>query len=74
MSKLTGKNKRSKFIANDTIHNVQLSVDSMEEIDFINWACEACQLSIIQDFQYQPQPFNLFESVQYIDISKKSGV
>jgi hypothetical protein len=31
MEKLSGKNTRRKFVVNDTIHNVSLSVDSIEE-------------------------------------------
>ena len=71
MEKLSGKNTRRKFIVNDTIHNVSLSVDSIEEQDFVNWVCEACDLSIIQDFQYQPEPFKLFNAVYYTDINNK---
>jgi len=41
-------------------------------VDFVNWACEAYDLSVIQDFQYQPLPFSLFETVQYIDCSGKN--
>lgn len=63
MGRLQGKNKRKQLTVSDTVHGVTLSVDSTEEVDFVNWACEACQLSILHDFQYQPPPFSLFEAV-----------
>lgn len=50
MGKLAGKNKRKQLTVDDTVHGVQLSVDSAEEVDFVNWVCEACLLSVIQDF------------------------
>lgn len=71
MGQLAGKNKRKQLTVEDTVHGVQLSVDSTEEVDFVNWACEACQLSILQDFQYQPQPFALFQPVWYMDFQNK---
>ena len=71
MGQLAGKNKRKQLTVEDTVHGVQLSVDSTEEVDFVNWACEACQLSILQDFQYQPQPFVLFQPVWYMDFQNK---
>ena len=52
MAALSGKNRRKQLTARDVVHGVELSVDSVEEVDFVNWACEACQLSILQDFQY----------------------
>jgi hypothetical protein len=66
-----GKNKRRQLEIFDTIHNVNLSVDSQEEIDFINWCCEATNLSIINDFKYQPDSFKLFDDVKYFDINNK---
>lgn len=42
MGQLAGKNKRKQLTVDDTVHGVQLSVDSTEEVDFVNWACEAC--------------------------------
>lgn len=45
-----GKNKRRQLTVFDDIHNVELSVDSTEEIDFVNWCCEATSLSVINDF------------------------
>jgi len=47
MGQLAGKNKRKQLTVDDTVHGVQLSVDSTEEVDFVNWACEACQLSVL---------------------------
>jgi len=52
MGQLAGKNRRKQLTVDDTAHKIRLSVDSTEEVDFVNWACEACQLSILQDFQY----------------------
>ena len=36
-----GKNKRRQLLVEDTVHDVQLSVDSAEEVDCVNWLCEA---------------------------------
>jgi hypothetical protein len=71
MGKLAGKNSRRQLSAEDTVHGAVLSVDSQEEVDFVNWACEAHRLSVIQDFQYQPPPFGLFEAVWYDDQAGK---
>lgn len=69
-----GKNKRRQLEVEDTVHNVILSVDSEEECDFIHWLNEAKELSVINDFQYQPSPFNLFDQVKYINIDKKEKI
>ena len=63
--KTSGKNKNSQLMANDELHGVVLSVDSREEADFINWCCEAAKLSVIDDFEYQPDPFLLFAGAKY---------
>lgn len=47
-----GKNKRRQFEVFDSVHDVTLSVDSQEEVDFTEWLCEAHGLSVINDFQY----------------------
>ena len=70
--KLSGKNNRRQLIAYDSIHNVQLSVDSVEEQDFLAWCCEACELSIITDFSYQPDAFKLFDNTKYTDVYGKT--
>ena len=67
-----GKNKRRQLIANDTIHNVILSVDSQEEIDTLSWLTECKQLGIINDFSYQPDAFTLSDPVKYQDVNNKS--
>lgn len=67
-----GKNKRRQLTCFDDIHNQTLSVDSTEEVDTLNWLSEACKLSVINDFSYQPPAFNLFESEKYQDINNKS--
>lgn len=66
-----GKNKRRQFEILDDIHDVNLSVDSIEECDTINWLCEANRLSIINDFEYQPKSFLLFDQSEYVDIYGK---
>lgn len=38
---IVGKNKRRQLEAYDSLHSVMLSVDSQEEVDFVNWLCEA---------------------------------
>lgn len=66
-----GKNKRRQIEVEDTVHGTVLSADSMEEVDFINFLCEACDLSAISDFSYQPQQFQLFEPKRYTDVNGK---
>ena len=67
-----GKNKRRTIEASDSVHNVKLDVDSCEEWDFIQWLCEAHSYGIIDDFQYQPRSFELFDSITYQTIDGKS--
>ena len=67
-----GKNKRRQLTCFDCIHNQTLSVDSVEEVDTLNWLSEACKLSIINDFSYQPPSFELFEAEKYQDINNKT--
>lgn len=67
-----GKNKRRQLICFDEIHNQELSVDSQEEIDTLYWLSEACKLSIINDFSYQPPSFHLADSVKYQDVNNKT--
>lgn len=67
-----GKNKRKQLLQFDAAHNVTLSVDSKEECDFIEWLNEAKELSIINDFQYQPSSFLLSDNVKYINVFNKS--
>ena len=66
-----GKNKRRQLETFDNTHNVTLSVDSQEEIDFVQWLSEAKSLSVINDFQYQPPSWQLSEPVKYVDITRK---
>ena len=66
-----GKNKRRQLECYDTFHNVTLSCDSAEEVDFIEWCSEAARLSVIQDFIYQPEPIQLFDAVSYLDFQGK---
>ena len=47
-----GKNKRRQLLVEDTAHDAVLSVDSQEEVDTVNWLCEAKSLSVINDFSY----------------------
>lgn len=67
-----GKNKRRQLEVEDRIHNVILSVDSQEEIDTLEFLSECKELSIINDFSYQPAPFTLSDPVKYTDINGKS--
>lgn len=68
---ISGKNKRRQLTCFDEIHNQTLSVDSAEECDTLAWLTEACKLSVINDFSYQPPSFQLFDSVKYQDINNK---
>ena len=61
---ITGKNKRKHIAAFDNVHKVQLQLDSIEERDFLFWCCEAVELSIISDFEYQPKTFILSDAVK----------
>jgi len=69
--KTIGKNKRRQIEIEDRIHDVILSVDSQEECDTLEWLSECVELSVINDFIYQPEPFLLSEPVKYIDASNK---
>lgn len=66
-----GKNKRRQFPYHDDFHNVDVLCDSIEECDFIEWCAEAAQLSVIQDFEYQPESIQLFDAVDYIAFNNK---
>lgn len=68
----SGKNKRRSFEVEDKLHNVVLSVDSEEEVQLVQWINEAKDLSVINDFIYQPESYTLFDSVKYTDIDGKS--
>ena len=62
-----GKNTRRQIQYRDDFHNIDVNCDSVEECDYIDWCSEAAQLSIIQDFEYQPQSIKLFDAVEYIN-------
>lgn len=66
-----GKNKRRQLECYDSFHQKQISCDSIEECDFMEWCCEAARLGIIKDFTYQPEPIKLFDATSYIDVQKK---
>lgn len=70
---ITGKNKRHQIKVYDSIHQQTLEVDSIEEQDFLNWLCEATNLKIILDFQYQPKTYILSESIKYINVFGKEN-
>lgn len=61
---ITGKNKRKHVIALDSVHNIELQLDSVEERDFLFWCCEAVSQGIILDFEYQPKTFILSDAVK----------
>lgn len=71
MSETKGKNKRRQLSAYDNVHDATLSCDSQEEVDFIEWLNEAIELSVIDDFHYQPCTFELFKSEKYVDVYGK---
>ena len=66
-----GKNKRKQLPCFDEIHNVELQCDSIEECDFICWLVEAVKFGLIEDFEYQPEPIRLSESVSYVTYDNK---
>lgn len=66
-----GRNKRRQLECFDVFHNQTLLCDSQEECDFIQWCSEATQLSIINDYEYQPEPFMLFDAVSYETLNGK---
>lgn len=67
-----GRNKRRTILAHDSIHGLDLEMDSIEECDFLQWLCEAYVLGIISGFQYQSRTFQLFESKNYLTVEGKS--
>lgn len=66
-----GKNLRRQLLCRDDFHEVDVSCDSAEEVDFVEWCAEAAQLGIIQDFEYQPKPIQLFDAVDYVNSEGK---
>jgi len=68
----SGKNGRRQLEAYDSLHGRTLSVDSREEVDAINWLCEAAELSAVRDFEYQPRSFELFAGADYVDADGKT--
>ena len=64
--KEAGKNKRRQLELHDPVHNVDLLVDSMEEVEFAQWLFEAHSLGIVVDFTYQPESFPLTGKVDYV--------
>ena len=69
---LAGKNRNKQIEYFDEIHGCTLSIDSMEENDFLNWLTEAVQLSVVNDFVYQPGSFSLYDSETYVDVDGKT--
>lgn len=67
-----GKNKRRTIPAHDSVHNVDLELDSTEEYDFLQFCVEAYNLKILDEFQYQPRSFKLFDSINYQTIDGKT--
>lgn len=45
-----GKNKRRTIETTDYVHNIVIEADSDEEIDTLEWLCEAYKYGIILDF------------------------
>lgn len=69
---LIGKNKRKQFQVFDLVHNVTLTVDSQEELEFTKWLCVAKSLNLIKDFRYQPEPYLLSDPIYYETIGPKN--
>ena len=67
-----GKNKRKQIDYFDSFHNIKLQLDSMEEVDTLDWLLEAQKLGLIVDWEYQPDSIGLFQSVNYINVDNKS--
>lgn len=67
-----GKNKRKQIEVFDKVHNVLLNVDSLEEVEFIEWLNAACQMQIIKDFEYQPKSFELFKPQTWVNSKGKN--
>ena len=53
-----GKNSRSDVIA------YEYNFDSKEELDVFEWILEAKELGFIDEYEYQPKSFELFEGVK----------
>ena len=66
-----GKNKRRVFTVYDSLHKIQLEVDSIEEVEFLKWLCHANELGIIIDFVYQPESIILSKSETYLTTKNK---
>lgn len=66
-----GKNKRQQFEAFDKVHGRTVMVDSREEMDMLAWLCEAKDLGLILDFEYQPAAIKLFDSVDFVNSQGK---
>lgn len=49
-------------------------MDSNEELDTLAWLNEAARLSVITDFEYQPDAFKLADKAEYRDVSGKKRV
>ena len=71
---LMGKNKRRQIPYIDSFHKTNVLCDSIEECDMLEWCCEAAQLKLIDDFEYQPQSIPLFESIDYLNVDNKRRV
>lgn len=67
-----GKNRRRQFEVFDEAHGAELNVDSMEEVDFVNFLNEASRLGVVYDFVYQPESFLLAEGVKYRGVDGKT--
>lgn len=66
-----GKNKRKQIPYFDSFHDKQLSLDSVEEADMLEWLLEAQRLGFIVDWEYQPASIELFQSVNYMNADNK---
>lgn len=67
-----GRNKRRTLHAYDSVHEVDLEMDSVEEVDFLQFCIEACRLAVLEDFQYQSRTFQLSGPITYQTVDGKS--
>lgn len=62
-------NRKEKTIRiEDTFHGKEVWLDSTEEWQFYCWVLEACKYKIVQDFQYQPDSFELTPKYDYVPL------
>lgn len=66
-----GKNKRNQIKFYDSFHDLNVSCDSVEEVDMYSWLIEAHSLGVVVDFKYQPKSYLLSDTVKYVNVEGK---